>query len=352
MISHIKVKNYKLFKEFSISSIPSILLVGGENNSGKTTLLESVSVVLDTENPAMLVKHLLFRGLPTFYGDINTVCGLSYHNFDMEEPIVFEYTLNSSKKKLSYKFVSSNQLPINKEADSFNLRKELSQGVIEISCDGKKEALLTWSKDGLRLEDINPSQERLARYNGNMEAIFASLNPMLSQGFINRYNEMEKRNKTDSLVKALQILEPRLKSLSLLMMEQDVFDVYGDIGLSTKVPLALMGQGMNHLMSILANISFAKGGIVLIDELENGFHHSILPRMWEIITNYAKDHNTQIIATTQSRDLISSAVEGIPSALRDDFKYLRLEKGKDCVKYKSYNFDLLKGALESDLEIR
>ena len=60
--------------------------------------------------------------------------------------------------------------------------------------------------------------------------------------------------------------------------------------------------------------------------MENGFHHSVLPRIWEFITKYAQTNNTQIIATTHSRELAIGDIEGIPAELRKDFKYIRLEK--------------------------
>ena len=162
---------------------------------------------------------------------------------------------------------------------------------------------------------------------------------------------MDRLNNTEAILNKLQILEPHLKSLSLIPMGGKPI-IYGDKGIGTKIPLSLMGQGMVRLLSILLAISEAKNGIVLIDEMENGFHHSVLPLVWEAIASYAKDNKTQIIATTHSCELISGAVRGLPKEIKEDFLYMRIEKNENQFKIKNYSFEDLNLALEAELEIR
>ena len=93
--------------------------------------------------------------------------------------------------------------------------------------------------------------------------------------------------------------------------------------------------------------------MVLIDELENGFHHSVLPRVWEVITKHAKNCNTQIIATTHSWELISSAIEGVPKDFRSDFQYRRLERQKNSTfRTVDYDFNSLENTVSLNLEAR
>ena len=185
-----------------------------------------------------------------------------------------------------------------------------------------------------------------------MRAVFlASTNSAPPEEDSIRYGELDRINKTKEIVTRLQILEPQLQSLSLIPMGGNPI-IYGDNNIGAKIPLPLMGQGIARLSSILLAISEAKKGIVLIDELENGFHHSILPLIWQAITSYAKTNNTQIIATTHSSELISGAVEGISEELRNDFKYMRIERNQDKFKTKIYSFEDLSIALKAELEIR
>lgn len=38
MINEISIKNFKCFEKITITNIPKILLIGGKNNTGKSTL--------------------------------------------------------------------------------------------------------------------------------------------------------------------------------------------------------------------------------------------------------------------------------------------------------------------------
>ena len=359
MLKQLTIHNYKLFEKLSLKDIPPILLISGKNNTGKTTALEAVCLALDSANPAMFMKHFSWRSLDAVSNDGQTLFGLSYHNFDLSHPITLEYSLENKRKKISYKFVPSNQF-INikdnvKDKGNFEIQKEplhTIAGAIEIiyGLQNPKKALLISHQKGIYLNPIQ--QQELIKYNEKMIGSFLhSSTAFSSMGIAQRYSEADKANQVTELLKMLQILEPKLKSLSLSFLG-DKPTVYGNIDLEKKIPLALMGQGMCRLLAILLNIFHCKNGIALIDELENGFHYSVLPRVWELITKFAQTNNTQIIATTHSRELAMGAIEGIPAELRKDFQYIRLEKKDKLITPKVYTFELLKGALESQLEIR
>ena len=327
MLKQFTIQNYKIFEKLSIKDLPSILLISGKNNTGKTTVLEAIFLALDSANPAMFMKHFSWRGVDAVSNDGQTLFGLSYHNFDLNRLITLEYSLKEKRKKISYKFVHSNQFINIRGKDNFEVQKEAlrTTGAIEISygLQNPKKALLVSHQKGINL-DAN-QQQKLFQYNEGVMGGFLSSNISIFPEVAQKYSEVDKEKKVDECLKILQILEPKLKSLSLALLGGKTA-VYGDIGLGKKIPLALMGQGLCRLLAILLNIFYCKNGICLIDELENGFHHSVLPRVWELITKYAQVNNTQIIATTHSRELAVGAIEGIPSKLRKDFKYIRLEK--------------------------
>ena len=105
MIKKIHIQNYKLFKSLSLEDLSKILLIGGKNNSGKTSVLEAVYFPLDCLNPGMFFRLLAWRGINSI--DTASMFEPSYHNFDVNKPMIFEYTVNSSKKKLQYEFIAS-----------------------------------------------------------------------------------------------------------------------------------------------------------------------------------------------------------------------------------------------------
>ncbi len=63
--------------------------------------------------------------------------------------------------------------------------------------------------------------------------------------------------------------------------------IYADIGLGRLLPVRLMGDGMSRIFSIALAIASAPGGIVLVDEIENGIHHSVMEKVWKAIGAFA-----------------------------------------------------------------
>src|SRR5205085_12017984 len=88
-----------------------------------------------------------------------------------------------------------------------------------------------------------------------------------------RFGLLDIEGKLKMVIDFLQILEPRLQSLSTVTMGQPSL-IYGDIGIGRKIPLAHMGEGMDRLLSIVLAIATSRDGLVLIDEFEHGIHQS------------------------------------------------------------------------------
>jgi hypothetical protein len=116
-----------------------------------------------------------------------------------------------------------------------------------------------------------------------------------------RYGHLQLRGEQEIVLRALQQLEPRLRALEIAVVNGEPI-LHGDIGLGRLMPIPLMGEGMVRLASVVAYIGTARNGVVLLDEIENGLHHSILGRVWGIIGEAARHFDTQVFATTHSRE--------------------------------------------------
>ena len=98
--------------------------------------------------------------------------------------------------------------------------------------------------------------------------------------------------------------------------------IWGDIGLPELVPLPMMGEGMNRIARILLAISTAAGGVVMVDEIENGIHYSVLQKVWSAIADAAERAQVQVFATTHSFECMAAAHQ----ALGDKLMVHRIEQ--------------------------
>ncbi len=113
-----------------------------------------------------------------------------------------------------------------------------------------------------------------------------------------------------------------------------------------------MGDGMARLISIILIISTTKNGCIFIDEIENGIHYSVLPKIWSGIVAAAKKYNCQIFATTHSYECLEAAVKALDENLQDEFRYIRLERHDEKLLSNTYSFAELSVSIDRKWEIR
>jgi AAA15 family ATPase/GTPase len=128
--------------------------------------------------------------------------------------------------------------------------------------------------------------------------------------------------------------------------------LHGDIGLDRLVPLPLLGEGMARLASLVLAVGNAPNGIVLVDEVENGLHHSILPKVWRAVGEVARQFNTQVFATTHSLECIVAAHKAFTESEIYDFRLHRLDRVKETIRAVTYRQETLEAAIETGLEVR
>jgi AAA15 family ATPase/GTPase len=153
------------------------------------------------------------------------------------------------------------------------------------------------------------------------------------------------------VVRALQILEPRLERLSVASLGGQLM-LHGDIGTSRLVPLPLMGEGMVRLAEFAIGIGNAAGGVMLIDEFENGIHHSVLKKVWSAVAQAAREFNTQVFATTHSWECIVAAHEAFCESDEYEFRVHRLERIEERIRVITYDQKTLQAAIATGLEVR
>jgi hypothetical protein len=122
-------------------------------------------------------------------------------------------------------------------------------------------------------------------------------------------------------------------------------------GKSRKFPIPLVSDGVNRLMGICLGIASFKGGTVLIDQIEDGFHHKLLPSIWKSIYTLATTFNVQLFVSTHSAECIRAMLP-IIKGHEDDFCLLRSFRKESGCGIDSLTGKYLESAVEQDFEVR
>jgi hypothetical protein len=190
-------------------------------------------------------------------------------------------------------------------------------------------------------------------FNGAGEALPCRFLPpasKLNERDLTRFSELKIEKRDRAIVEALRLFEPRLTDLQILVAPEVA--LHGDVGNGRLLPVSIMGDGVQRLGSILMAGIAASGGLLLIDEIENGIHHSVLKQVFEVIGHAARENDVQIFATTHSYECIQAAQAAFAGEHANDLRLHRLEVVKGGLNAITYPGDVLQAALDMEREVR
>lgn len=354
MIKKLVIENFRLFDYLEINDLKRINLFVGENNSGKSTIIESLFLNIGATNAELPLRINAFRN----YNRIDDITFRSFfRNFDIEKPIRINTYL---KKPTQYRNLSISPL--------FSQQK--TEKVIQIDKILAEEHTSITSSE---IEGLNYKLEIKETTKGNYKSYLSKIRKNGS-GFLldqpvnyeekirgiflaprtfprenaKRLGKMQFEKRTNDIVIILKEIEPDLKSIILL----DNNFIFADIGYKNLIPVSLMGDGINRILSIVLALSENRNGIVLIDEIENGFHYKSQRVLWKAIFQAAVKFNVQIFATTHSWENIKTFIKTTKELSNNDIMLYRVESHQNKYRVVEYNYDLLQQNLESEWEIR
>lgn len=117
-------------------------------------------------------------------------------------------------------------------------------------------------------------------------------------------------------------------------------------------PLKSLGDGTARLFGLTLALVSAKGGILLIDEIENGIHYSVLPDVWKFIAKVAKRLNVQVFATSHSLDCITAFHEVTHADSSTEGVLNRIESRKGVIRSVLFDEQKLDRFLDEGIEMR
>jgi AAA15 family ATPase/GTPase len=128
--------------------------------------------------------------------------------------------------------------------------------------------------------------------------------------------------------------------------------IYADLpNLHEKLPLSLISAGINKFVTVLAAILTRTKGVVLIDEIENGFYYETFPALWRAIWTLANQYETQIFASTHSLECMRALLPTLKEH-EQDFALLRAERQNGSSSVTPIKGTFFEAALEQNFEVR
>lgn len=354
---NIEISNFRGIDHLKIDDFSRVNVFLGQNNSGKSSVLEAIHLLVGMSNPEMPQNLNRIRSR-NFYANFSDLFYL-FHNMDVKtSPEIFAEKSDGDGRRLqlnaSYKFDEQSLLsstgqinggiPVS-ETKTFLNTLEMNFEITEHGTVKKYQNSMTIKPDG-SLSSKKSSEGYLEKY----QTVFLT-SDMWGVNLPAALTELFKRKKKSVVLERLTHFDSRIVDIDIL---QD--DVYVDFeNMLEKLPLRMVGDGMRRYLNIVASSANPMNNIILIDEIDNGLHYSAYRKIWEAIFMLAVSSNKQIFVTTHSKETLTYLNEMLEehSEYRDELRLYTIERTlkKGLQAYK-YTFEGLKGACANDVEIR
>jgi len=375
MITGLVIKGYRCFEKFEISGLGRVTLLVGKNNSGKTCLLEAAELVAssgdDEYDMSRLWRPLSRRGEVFPESENGPKSGVEFelchlfHGHQIKLGSALEVTAQRTDGRRSVKCeivreetgaaptTSSRKLDNGSEsrlaAAAFVLRmtSKSPSGGGTISCQLTARGGLSSSSSIGYMGSVEDRERAQVVIITSTSLSIVEMQQYWSDVALNPEEELATH--------AVQILDPAIERIASVSSPGYRFLARGGMVLKRKlpeqrIPIGSMGEGIWRMLAIALSLVRARNGMLLVDDIDTGLHHTVMSDMWRMVFETARQLNVQVIATTQSSDCVRGLAEVCGQGGSGQVSLQRIEPGSAHAV--SYTEKQIGVAAERNVEVR
>lgn len=347
VFDYLQITGYRGLEMAELSQLGSVNIFVGNNNSGKTSLLEAISILCNPLDP--------FRWLEVSQRRLYSGRSLIGFRPDLEAmKWIFPQKIGSLSSE-SYQgqmlIKSSGNTPVSEidarlvEIYGVGSEKNSQEKINDDILSSETDAIIP----GIELEIITQISEQISLFSPEKEPRAAVFQFWENERFIQR-----KRNqqliKNATIFPSYSSSEPILDKLSQIILQEEdgkvkvlelirsfddnILDIeitstptaratlyikHKDIGFA---PLYIFGDGFKRTLMIALTALTTANGVLLIDEIETSIHVSALSRVFSWLIKTCNHLNTQLFVTTHSLEAIDAMLQ--PEITTDNVVAFRL----------------------------
>ena len=312
MFTEVEILNFRGFAGLRLEGLKRVNLVVGRNNAGKTSLLEGIALLA---NPSR--------------------CDLL--------PAMLRPSFGNSNERY-YRWL---------------IRDQDKHGTAMLASNGERLVHFTKGKTGhqpqssLHLVWNNQFFYAFAsKPNEPLEFNVVSVLPRSPEQLVKLFSSaVSKRGGEEQMDSLFRELDERIRKVRVIPNE-DGLHVMFDFNLSEMVPLSQVGQGAHRLLTIFSELIAGNTKLCIIDEMENGIHHTMLRQVWAGIATAAANLDVQVFATTHSHECIEAAHEAFSERDNYDFSVVQLFRLDEGVQGRVLDRKHIEAALAGEIDLR
>ena len=332
MIEDIEIVEYKGFKNLKLENLNQVNIISGENNVGKTALLEAL---------------FLYDEIRIYYNFIYKFLSVKAFFFiaqtrDIKENRIKNYfkninfVINSNELKLDIKYKPIYKFNENEKEKLKNLKQDY------------KDFVVGYTNGGLNILPIdNISIENITSDN------YIDSSKPTNQKLVELYSNIQSKGIQHKFLTYLKLLDNDIEWIEPQLLDEEMLLRLNLNNPERSLVSSELGEGTNRYIEILCTLLSNSDGTVFIDEIENGIHYTKLYDIWKAILEIVEKEKIQLFVTTHDLESIEALNRASEDMQFDKISSITLERDEDNTIYPIVrNYSSFVATVDSGMDIR
>lgn len=336
-INSINIETFRGISNLKLDNLAEINILTGDNNSGKTSILEVLQSLQAPDNFDTWIK-LLRKGM-----FVNR--GLSYYegfydlfNINNEKKII-KYSIESEEKNIDILITAREKEELDNYEENHRTivygERDLEYNTEEIHARLDMELYVNdKKKDSISLYDNKPGYVlRDKESDKTLKKNIVYISPIRhAEGELFLNNVLDNPDLYEEMLDILKEYDDGIISINYDRKNEKGMNrgVYKILSRASQkaLPLNVYGDGMKKAILLMSAVIKAKNGILLLDEFETAIHTSAMDKTFRWILQTCKKLNVQVFLTSHSKEAIDKILKCDPE-MRKDMVVYTLSKMKE-----------------------
>jgi AAA15 family ATPase/GTPase len=337
MLHEMKIQNFRGIDGLKLKQPTKFNLLVGPNNSGKTSLLETLFLFCAPTNMRIVLSIISFRhggftGNPRYiferikwffnnpqdHHSLNLIINGKWNDVNREVELdLSDYAMDlESTKRIGTETTTT--LPpevIERNMITKEGVESTHIGKLEMCFKSDIQNQISQEFDFHDAKDITFSPAKIktdipAKY----VSPFQHKNP---EAGVEEWDKSTKKKHEKKCLDLVRKIDDEIEDISILLAPGKVAELHMDHKQLGIAPLSNLGDGIRRIVYLASSLVECENGILLIDELESSIHSNALNKLMNWLLESAKKLNIQIFASTHSLNCIDAVLKSSSDIVKD-----------------------------------
>lgn len=377
-IDDFTIHRFRGMKEARLEKPGQINLLVGGNNSGKTSMLEAISLFRDPLNPlnwSSLASARETGSLRSSTLSDRLVWLFPHKGLYPQEDLSPGEKLSPREDKTELSFSASGTFPQRNVVAYYDRFTEVVKEPVPryaVEDDIGRSGVPTFEEREREVEGVNIKVNISLSNNGNttQRELLTETYEFRDYGMLPKESESARELRpyparsingcthrssgippelwTDVIyaeakkqtIELLRLFDPDIQDIDIVLLRGRASSISIKHRKLGRAPLSAFGDGLRRVFTLASAIPGARDGLLLIDELEIAVHTRMLEETFSWLIEFCHQYNVQVFATTHSLEAIDAIIEACKNKEVDLAGY-HLQRGDEEVDVKRFDKGLM-----------